>query len=1314
MRRFFSFFMLIIFIFTLNINIIYALDINNTNSLQNVWVNSNLEAQFLNDLWNKTYKINFQDVTASNAWKVIKTWKWKTNIPTKFVLEGGFSLDLDQTNLDSYMTQTQKFKDDVIKLNKTTWFKSITQEDIELSILPDRLQIKQKTTVKFTWKKFVEPSLVWDVLPKKSNWPTEEELKNDKKVKALKLWKDVNIPDNSDELLINEIVKDCKANSSELPSQLKWNCTYDSIKTRFENIEKTLVTEEKVEISIIPPSFNDVTKKTALTRNPIDARITKNEIKTRFETYKKIQKTKNTYTLKYKWKYFTLDQSKFDTFQKSYNQKYQLQNSNTGAVIGWWVSYDENSTAIGWWISYSEEIPYIYEDISTCDRYTNIQDKNDCKDLFTAKENATVVKYNQMLLNGFTLWQADSKYWSKSLYAFDYKVFKARVEIWYTYWFWIRIPMSTEINLQKNILDDYAEWDKIYNNYNFDVKVNTENFDVDDYLWVWINQNQTFKWNEFVLELDAYLHSGIYLRWIINEEFNISLVDTVIRALLTYMWVDQEVIDMVVTPDKWFNESSTFTPPFAWDNEIKLFEPIDWAYPFIEESYLVLKWWVLIQALLDWSIEADCENINSNWWCPSNIRFDTKDKKSYTWTAVFNENSYTMDKLGAYSNFGPKLDNFQYISKITVEMLAYGVVSAKVPIIDEWYSYTTPKWELYKFSMDAWSLGTHAWTDGVVDATLNNKVYSAYKNPVPLDNDYSNKVLWIETVYVDENEVDTIIDDSYIDVSKFKNMQWLNRVVYSTDWSDPECTSTNILTYHQNKIWPNSKEVLENTKNITLKTRSCDVFWNKTSIKTSTYQVRNTYFEPKYILDNWTMDKAYWLKLPWTMWNNVESYIYYNYTYNSDFNWLEINADTFWTNSSFIAYTLDWTAPTCLIWWTSFRYTWKIPKTTLEKYKKESKNAWSAWEITVKSVQCINLSWKQTFKSNISTLTLNILPSNIDKWINSIEWTNSDLLWQWIWNLLNWNWINWGLIDWLGNNIWWNAWGPQIWTMNVDYNVDWIQRKYANTRMTGCDENDIILWAKVWASCNSNYELPNTRYYSATNSSSKDINWWNYWKLYHSESVLCPSWYNVPTETDFKNLLLNKNNISILKLPASWAYAYNKYQNKDLKWYYWITWNDSKFAWFKIEPYETNIGAFWNDLAFLPIRCIRSTPATFEEKNGDLEVVDNGLTMTGWLYQTSHGSGFNNSYWFLKQTEELTSKDEYVNEKLSEINNCFVDNYNYHLANLNSTIEKLKLEKDKQTSVNDIRKYQLAIEKLEEIKKLFIIRYGSIINLSND
>ncbi|MDD3301976.1 MAG: hypothetical protein PHN31_00330 [Candidatus Gracilibacteria bacterium] len=1302
MKKLLSFVLSFCMLFT-NFLGVFALTSASVNT--NINLNSNLENVFLTDLGNKTFQINYQDVTASNAGKVIKTWKGKTNIPTKFVLEGGFSLNLNETNLDSYLVKTKKFKDDVEKLNKTTGFKSINQEDIELTLLPDRLQITQKTTVKFTGKKLVEPSLLEDVISTKSNGPTEDELKNDKNVKALGISQDFSIPDNADELLINEIVKDCKANSNELPSQLKGNCTYDSVKTRFENIEKTMVTEEKVDISIIPPSFNDVTKKTVLSAVASDARITKNEIISRFETYKKIQQTKNTYTLKYKGKYFTLDQSKFDTFQKTYNQKFQQSKTNSGSVIGGGVSYTENPTAVlGGGVTYQEETPYIYGDISTCDRYSNIQDKNDCKALFSEKENATIVKYNQMLLNGFTLGQADRKHWSKSLYAFDYKVFKARIDVGYSYGFGVRIPMSAEVNLGKNILDDYTEGDKINNSYSFDVKVDTHDFSTQDYKNVGVNQNQTFEGKEFVLELDAYLDAGIYLRGIINKNYHLSLVDTVIRAILTYAGFTKEEIDMIVTPDKGFYRSKDFIPPFAGDDKVALFEPIDGAYPFVDTSYLVLKGGITIEAGIDGAIKMDCENINSSGGCPSSIRFDDKNKKSYTGTALFNENNYSTDKLGAYSNFGPKLDNFQYIPELVFQMLAYGVVKAKVPIIDEWYSYTTPKWELYSFSVDMGSLGTHAGTNGVVDATLNNKVYTAYKNPIPLNENYTNKVEGIETVYVDENDIDTIVDDSYMDISDINNMKGFNKVVYSTDGSTPECSSPNILSYRQNKIWQNSKDVLENTKNIMLKTRACDMFGNKTLVKTNTYQVRNTYFEPMFKIKN---EYVQGLKLPLTMGNNTKSYIYYSRGIDSSVDGVELSANSFGNSSSFIVYTLDGSIPTCIVGGPSFKYTGKILRSTLDNYKKDAEKTTSAGLITIKSAQCINLSGKQTFKSNISTLTLDVLSSTIESGINGLEGTNSNLLGQGIGNLLGGNGLNGGVIDGLGDNLGGNAGGPKISTMDMGYNGDGVQRKYANTRMNGCNENDIILGNKVWASCNSDYELNGSLYYSGSNSESTDINGWKFGRLYSNSNIVCPNGYRVPNYFDFSDSINTLDDIRILKLPATGYKYQNKFTSKNTIGSYNVDWlpiqNPPTSFFFYADSYS-NEQIHDGQTLINALRCIRSSDATFEEKNGDLSVVGGSLSLTGTLSKTSSGSGLKNF-----SLSNYVSTDDYVNEKLGEINVCFKNSYLAHLENINNSIDKLKADKSKiKSDVNEIKKYDNAIKKLEEIKKIFINRYNNL------
>lgn len=82
-------------------------------------------------------------------------------------------------------------------------------------------------------------------------------------------------------------------------------------------------------------------------------------------------------------------------------------------------------------------------------------------------------------------------------------------------------------------------------------------------------------------------------------------------------------------------------------------------------------------------------------------------------------------------------------------------------------------------------------------------------------------------------------------------------------------------------------------------------------------------------------------------------------------------------------------------------------------------------------------------------------------------------------------------------------------------------------------------------------------------------------------------------------------------------------------------------------------------------------------------------------------------------SNNYTSTDPYVNEKLQEINSCFVDNYNSQLANINNSIDKLIIEKDKQIDEKTKAKYNRAIAKLEEIKRLFILKYSSIITIPN-
>jgi hypothetical protein len=90
-------------------------------------------------------------------------------------------------------------------------------------------------------------------------------------------------------------------------------------------------------------------------------------------------------------------------------------------------------------------------------------------------------------------------------------------------------------------------------------------------------------------------------------------------------------------------------------------------------------------------------------------------------------------------------------------------------------------------------------------------------------------------------------------------------------------------------------------------------------------------------------------------------------------------------------------------------------------------------------------------------------------------------------------------------------------------------------------------------------------------------------------------------------------------------------------------------------------------------------------------------------YQT-----MNTTWWILPP--RITSSDKYVDEKFNEINHSFKDTYDSHLDNLdkiiiifNKTIENSSDEKIKY-------KYQKAINKLEEIRKLYINRYKFIKN----
>lgn len=298
-----------------------------------------------------------------------------------------------------------------------------------------------------------------------------------------------------------------------------------------------------------------------------------------------------------------------------------------------------------------------------------------------------------------------------------------------------------------------------------------------------------------------------------------------------------------------------------------------------------------------------------------------------------------------------------------------------------------------------------------------------------------------------------------------------------------------------------------------------------------------------------------------------------------------------------------------------------------------------------------------------------------------------------------------------------------LWFLFVSFSVASNERKYASTRMPGCEENDIIYWDEVWASCNSDYELTNSTYYPWINESSRDINWWEYWRLYEHNNAACPSLYRIPNIQDFN---FTDNNVfdDVLKFPAWWVYSQYLwlwdnvlFGHKDQRWYYITTENYFwKFYYFNRSANQNNdLYFFWVKLSQntkkpkWSLRCIRVAPATQEEKIWNLSMVNQSKTWEyGMVLSWDFGISSN-----LDFAVASGSKDEYVNAKLNEINDCFLDIYSWHLNTIISAWQKLLQQKASAKTPLEIKKYEKALSKINEIKVLFEKRYKFLFNYSN-
>ncbi len=290
-----------------------------------------------------------------------------------------------------------------------------------------------------------------------------------------------------------------------------------------------------------------------------------------------------------------------------------------------------------------------------------------------------------------------------------------------------------------------------------------------------------------------------------------------------------------------------------------------------------------------------------------------------------------------------------------------------------------------------------------------------------------------------------------------------------------------------------------------------------------------------------------------------------------------------------------------------------------------------------------------------------------------------------------------------------------FWFLFVNFSLASDDIKYASTRMKWCTDYDIVINNQVWAACNSNYEINNKTEHPEIELDMNGRSVWNYYGSHYDDvennSVACPNGYIVPTYSDFLKAIPNETspNIAKLKLSAGGLYSsYSKHVSSfDTHGYYWIRALQKKL--FVLSVWSDVYDSYDNNWKLYSLRCMRVAPATQEEKIWNRSLVNQSKT---WDYGIAPSGNFGISN-NLDFSVASGSKDEYVNAKLNEINECFLDTYSWHLNTIISAWQKLLQQKSAAKTPLEIKKYEKALSKINEIKVLFEKRYKFLFNYSN-
>lgn len=930
-------------------------------------------------------------------------------------------------------------------------------------------------------------------------------------------------------------------------------------------------------------------------------------------------------------------------------------------------------------LNLNNNVPTLSAKEQTSEAKTCVEKWPNCQkelDLLNANNNGTntSISYSGTLLNGFTLWESYSYTLSDSYSALGYTVYDIWVSFYAGYWVGIRIPIDYTAHITKDRLEKWVSED-------YSVSLNVDTVDKDENWFVnalW--QNKAFDGKETVLEAGAYAKWWIVLfeKTVFNEQ---------IWGKKDW-WSDQKI-------PFWNNERrKIFDGEVAW-NEI-------WLEIIL--SGIHISWDLKAEWFIDWDITYECRAVSSVWisagwiYCKdlldttlkdndvSDIKIDPSSKTSILNLKWTSDKFYYKNDLWVYQKYWVSLNNFKYKPNLSIDLSLRWKVWVDTWDYFGWFWLKTPWLKVYTFDIDLPTLKSHDWYNPKkIEIFDKNYLYNFSKSiqdtneNIDSSTSCSNYSISSEKDYFiksDKFNIPTSTSNTFLfsDYPKYYNYNFWGNMFYKTNWE---------LVYQwEYKFWDangyaNYYHILSRWEwNIASKYGYTRKFWVN---DTYYWDYKNNKVSEMQFVDG---DAIYYYSEAENAlytWNIKDKIISYNpvpkikndtkYKELDNINKPKINSfkDPIWSEEDYNNIT-------------DYHASYKFKKFDFAFSTDFSQNKMFAYVAENKDTKklSIRIYKNKTFFKEINEEEIdynNINPIQIELvWTDLIIISDESgqnekkyVIYEYKYNQSVW--------------VWEYILVPESEKKQAQFNIDEIPTAFSydkqNKTLFVSYLKPLTIWwvnftskiASIRFNGNTNiaykkdiYEANLTKEWLISNLNQKNIT------SYEENNYISN---NQVAQSYITNIQLWKNPNSLL-ISIDHSFLWNQYWDKK---YYVYT--EAKELNFNTSEWQKDND--WN--------CITNNPQI--------------SSMNIWP-----------NIWGSWSTNNYKSNDSYVNEKLQEIDDCFKESYISQLKNINDSIDKLIIEKDKQTDEKIKTKYDKAITKLEEIKKLFILKYSPFLKFN--